>query len=280
MERSLEFFANGYVVIREGDQPIKIIETQGEVKALLRLLQFTTAKTFTLVDTALPEIEGAQRRGAQSINSAGLDLIKSYESCELTAYQDQVGVWTIGYGHTRDVQPNLTITEAQAEQWLQEDVEEYEAAVAEAVRIAINENQFSALVSFSFNLGASALFNSTLLKLLNQGKLQEAANEFPRWNKAGGAPALGLTRRRLSERALFLGKSWQPYREYETLRISNPPMQGIFVRFVQETLAKSGLNLVVNGTYDRNTEQAVKQFQQQKQLNTDGVVGVETCKVF
>jgi GH24 family phage-related lysozyme (muramidase) len=282
MERSLEFFANGCVVIKENGQPIEVIETQGEVKALFRLLQFTTAKTFTLAlpDQPLPEIEMAQRRGTPRINQTGLDLLKGYEGCELTAYQDQVGVWTIGYGHTKGVRSGMTITQTQADQWLQEDVEEYEAAVTECVQANINNNQFSALVSFSFNLGAFALFESTLLKLLNQGKILEAANEFPRWNKAGGAPALGLTRRRLSERALFLSQDWRPYRAFEMLRPSNPPIQGEFVRFVQTTLKNAGFNLSVNGKYDQDTEKAVMQFQQQKQLDADGVVGVETCKAF
>jgi lysozyme len=282
MERSLEFFADGRVVIKEDDQPVNVIDTQGNVKTLIRLLQFTTAKTFTLAppDDNLPEVEMAQRRGAQRINSTGLDLIKSYESCELTAYQDQVGVWTIGYGHTQDVRPGMTITEAQADQFLQADVEEFEAAVAECVQVPLNDNQFSALTSFSFNLGAFSLFESTLLKLLNQGKTLEAANQFPRWNKAGGSPALGLTRRRLSERALFLGKDWRPYREFDMLRLSSPPLQGEFVRFVQETLKATGLNLTVNGVYDQNTEKAVIQFQQQQQLGADGVVGVETCQAF
>lgn len=282
MERSVELFTDGRVVIKADDQPINVIETGGEVKTLLRLLQFTTAKTFTvaLPDQAIPEIEMAQRRGGQRINKAGLELIKSYESCELVAYQDQVGVWTIGYGHTKGVTPGMTITQAQADQFLQDDVEEFEAAVTECVHVNINDNQFSALVSFSFNVGAFALFESTLLKRLNGGKTQEAANEFPRWNKAGGSPALGLTRRRLAERALFLGKTWQPYREFETLRPSNPPMRGEFVRFVQETLKNAGFNLTVNGIYDQETVKAVTQFQQQKGLDADGAVGIETCKAF
>lgn len=282
MERSLELFADGRVVIKEDEQPVNVVETGGEAKALFRLLQFTTAKTFTvaLPDQIIPEIEMAQRRGGQRINQAGLDLIKSYESCELVAYQDQVGVWTIGYGHTKGVTPGMTITQVQADQFLQDDVEEFEAAVTECVHANINDNQFSALVSFSFNLGAFSLFESTLLKLLNQGKIQEAANEFPRWNKAGGSPVLGLTRRRLAERALFLGETWQPYREFETLRLSNTPMQGVFVRFVQETLKNAGFDLTVNGIYDQETVKAVTQFQQQKGLDADGAVGVETCKAF
>jgi GH24 family phage-related lysozyme (muramidase) len=85
---------------------------------------------------------------------------------------------------------------------------EFEEAVTEAVEVSINSNQFSALVSFCFNLGADSLFQSTLLKLLNQGDFQGAADQFPRWNKAGGQELEGLTRRRKAERALFLGQDW------------------------------------------------------------------------
>jgi GH24 family phage-related lysozyme (muramidase) len=117
-------------------------------------------------------------------------------------------VWTIGYGHTKTAEPGMVITEAQAEELLREDLAEFEEAVTEAVEVSINSNQFSALVSFCFNLGAGSLFQSTLLKLLNQGDFQGAADQFPRWDKAGGQALEGLTRRRKAERALFLGQDW------------------------------------------------------------------------
>ena len=130
---------------------------------------------------------------------------------ELEAYQDAVDVWTIGYGHTKTVEPGMIITEAQAEELLREDLAEFEEAVTEAVEVSINSNQFSALVSFCFNLGAGSLFQSTLLKLLNQGDFQGAADQFPRWNKAGYQVLEGLTRRRKAERALYLGQDWTAF---------------------------------------------------------------------
>ena len=110
--------------------------------------------------------------------------------------------------HTEGVYEGMTITEAAAEELLRKDLAEFEAAVSEAVQVSLNDNQFSALVSFSFNLGADSLFESTLLKLVNQGDFQGAADQFLRWNKAGGQELPGLTRRRQAERALFLGEDW------------------------------------------------------------------------
>ena len=149
--------------------------------------------------------------GLRQINSIGLRLIKSFEGLRLKAYQDAVRVWTIGYGTTRGVKPGMVITEAQAEQLLREDVRNFEQAVNSAVKAPINDNQFSALVSFSYNVGAGALRSSTLLKLLNQGDYLGAANQFPRWNKAGGRVLAGLTRRRNAERALFLGQDFTKF---------------------------------------------------------------------
>ena len=149
--------------------------------------------------------------GPQRTNSNGLRLIKSFEGLRLTAYQDAVGVWTIGYGTTRNVRRGMRITREQAEKFLQEDLVRFEKAVNDAVKVAINDNQFSALVSFSYNVGAGALRSSTLLKKLNQRDITGAANELPRWNKAGGRVLAGLTRRRNAERALFLGQDYTKF---------------------------------------------------------------------
>ena len=149
--------------------------------------------------------------GLKQINSSGLRLIKSFEGLRLKAYQDAVGVWTIGYGSTRGVKSGMQITEAEAEQLLKDDVRRFEQAVNSAVKVPINDNQFSALVSFSYNVGAEALRKSTLLRLLNQRDYSRAANEFPRWNKAGGRELAGLTRRRKAEQALFLGQDFSRF---------------------------------------------------------------------
>ncbi|KMN50721.1 muraminidase [Chromobacterium violaceum] len=138
-------------------------------------------------------------------NAAGISLIKQFEGVRLAAYQDMVGVWTIGYGHTGpDVKAGMTITQRQADQLLAADLEKFETGVRKAVIVPLNANQFSALVSFSYNLGLGNLRSSTLLRLLNKGDYDGAAAQFPRWNRAGGQAVPGLTRRRKAEQALFL----------------------------------------------------------------------------
>lgn len=133
----------------------------------------------------------------------GLQLTEQFEGCRLTAYQDQVGVWTIGYGHTGfDVHEGMTITQAQAEAYLRADIEAA-AAVNRLVTIAITQDAFESLVDFTFNLGVGALMHSTLLRKLNAGDFAGAAAEFEKWDHAGGQVVAGLLRRRLAEEALF-----------------------------------------------------------------------------
>lgn len=139
------------------------------------------------------------------INEKGLALVKDFEGCDLEAYLCPAGIWTIGYGHTLSTEPGMSIDETEAESLLREDLRKAEEAVDQLVTVPINDNQFSALVSFTFNIGAGALQESTLLSLLNAGARSEiVANQLLRWNKAGGEALPGLTRRRQAERALFL----------------------------------------------------------------------------
>ena len=135
----------------------------------------------------------------------GIHLIEQFEGCRLRAYQDAVGVWTIGYGHTRGVFEGMTTDHDGAEALLRMDLEEAEAAVNRLVAVPIEQCQFDALVSFTFNLGAGNLSRSTLLRKLNDGDYEGAAAEFPRWNRAGEKVLAGLTRRREAEQALFRG---------------------------------------------------------------------------
>ena len=140
----------------------------------------------------------------RQINAAGLELIKRFEGLRLSAYKCPAGVWTIGYGSTGPhVRPGMTITPREATELLQADLLKFERAVAALVTVTINENQFSALVSFAFNVGEGALARSTLLKHLNAGRIAMAAQEFLRWTKAGGVELPGLVRRRQAERDLF-----------------------------------------------------------------------------
>ncbi|AIL60948.1 lysozyme [Pseudomonas alkylphenolica] len=134
----------------------------------------------------------------------GLSLIKSFEGLRLLAYRDAVGVWTIGYGATRGVKPGMSVTKEQAERMLLNDVQRFEPEVERLVQVPLTGNQWDALVSFTYNLGAGNLESSTLLRLLNRGDYAGAAEQFPRWNKAGGKVLPGLVRRREAERVLFL----------------------------------------------------------------------------
>jgi lysozyme len=138
-------------------------------------------------------------------NLAGIDLIKRYEGLRLKAYQCSAGVWTIGYGHTKEVSEGMVISPATADAFLRDDLAVAESAV-EKVKVALNDNEFSALVAFVFNVGVGAFTQSTLLKKLNAEQFDAAADEFLRWNKSGGKALKGLARRRAAERALFLSE--------------------------------------------------------------------------
>ncbi|MEG4686485.1 lysozyme [Enterobacter cloacae] len=139
----------------------------------------------------------------------GIALIKEFEGCRLTAYQDSVGVWTIGYGWTQPVdgkpiRAGMTIKQETAERLLKTGLVSYESDVSRLVKVGLTQGQFDALVSFTYNLGSRSLSTSTLLRKLNAGDYAGAADEFLRWNKAGGKVLNGLTRRREAEHALFL----------------------------------------------------------------------------
>jgi lysozyme len=139
-----------------------------------------------------------------SYSVAGLAMTKQLEGLQLTAYQDQAGRWTIGYGHAGpDVHAGLTITQAQAEQLLERDLAAAVACVNRAVTSGINQNQFDALVDFVFNLGCGSLLSSTLLRQVNAGDFTAAAQQFLLWDHAGGLVVPGLLERRRAELQLF-----------------------------------------------------------------------------
>jgi lysozyme len=139
-----------------------------------------------------------------SYSDQGLALTEQFEGLQLTAYQDPVGVWTIGYGHTgSDVQPGLTITQEQASDLLLQDVAGAVAAVNRLVTVPLTQNQFDALVDFTFNVGQGNLASSTLLRELNAGNTEGAAAQFLVWVYAKGVELPGLVTRRQAEAALF-----------------------------------------------------------------------------
>ena len=144
----------------------------------------------------------------RKISEEGLALIKKFEGCELEAYQDSVGVWTIGYGHTKDVKDGDKINRDEANNLLIEEMPEYEGYINTLVEVPLEQCQFDALVCWVYNLGPTNLQSSTMLTLLNAGKYNEIPQQIKRWNKAGGKVLQGLIRRREAEARLFEGKDW------------------------------------------------------------------------
>lgn len=149
-----------------------------------------------------------------TVSPVGIALIKKYEGCRLTAYRDAVGIPTIGYGHIKDVKMGDVITQAQADDLLEKDVAHFARGVNTVIQdlnVQLKQHQFDALVVFCFNVGLGAFKKSTMLKKLylmsqsDQASIYAVADEFTRWNKAGGKVLTGLVRRRGEERLLFLG---------------------------------------------------------------------------
>lgn len=137
------------------------------------------------------------------ISKNGLDLIKQFESLQLKAYKCSANVWTIGYGHTKNVKEGDRISQDQANCFLMQDLYSVERAIVRLVKVKINQNQFDALCSLIFNIGISAFNKSTLLAKLNNGDYVGAAEQFRRWNKVNNVVMAGLVRRRQAEEDLF-----------------------------------------------------------------------------
>jgi len=143
-----------------------------------------------------------------NISKEGIALIKKFEGCELEAYKCAAGVWTIGYGHTKDVKEGEVITKEEAESMLVHELQEYCNDVDIAVKVDLKQNEFDALVSWTYNLGPTNLNSSTMLRVLNEGKHDDVPTQIKRWNKAGGEVLKGLVRRRNAEALMFEGKDW------------------------------------------------------------------------
>ena len=142
-------------------------------------------------------------------SNKSIELVKHFEGFESAAYLCPANVWTIGYGHTKDVQPGDEWSESNADHMLEVEMEEYEGYIHDSVTAPINQDQFDALVSWVYNLGGGNLKASTMLKVLNAGQYEEVPAQMMRWNKAGGKVLEGLTRRRQAEANLFMGKEWK-----------------------------------------------------------------------
>ena len=143
------------------------------------------------------------------INDKTIELIKRFEGCRLRAYRDAGGVWTIGYGHTDhagepSVAPGMRISKMRAVDILRSDVEKFAAGVHALLKRELNDNQFGALVSFSYNVGLGAFGRSSVLRMVNAGRFNDVPARLMLWTKAGGRRLRGLARRRRAEGKLFM----------------------------------------------------------------------------
>lgn len=243
----------------------------------------------------------------RALNEAALSLIQKYEGFISKWYPDPVHGWkvpTCCYGHTDAAGPpfykdgkNKKFTRAEGAEILARDLRSYADAVEKAVKVPLTDNQFGALVSFTYNLGPGNLRKSTLLKKLNAGDVAGAANAFLSWNKAAGKVMKGLTTRREAERKLFLSKSGnapkpaapvpnhvggvtdmiakpEPIRTDSTLRRGS---YGPIVGDLQRNLNTLGYGpLKVDDHFGADTERAVVAFQIDHGLKEDGIAGGRT----
>lgn len=155
-------------------------------------------------DFDLRFIEDETGRALKRASGQLVRLLRILEDERLEAYRDSAGVLTIGVGHTGDVRPGQVISEAESEDLLRRDLSRFEAGVRRLVDAdALSQNQFDALVSFTFNVGLGAFERSTMRALINRGELAQAAAEFPKWRLAGGEILDGLVKRRAVEQAIF-----------------------------------------------------------------------------
>lgn len=225
------------------------------------------------------------------INNEGLNLVKSFEGCRLTAYKCPAGVWTIGYGHTGKVDgkaicEGMKITEAKATELLKQDMTKFENAVlnCSALTFKPNENQFSALVSFAFNCGSG-----NLKSLVNGRSAAVVAEKLLLYNKANGKVLSGLTRRRKAERELFLKAVSKTETTTETGVEKNAPTTSE-VSFEAPTIKKGSTGKAVkiwqiivgvepDGDFGTKTRAATIEFQRKHKLAQDGVVGKNTWSV-
>lgn len=140
-----------------------------------------------------------------TVSPEGRQFIERHEGCRLVSYRDGAGIWTIGYGHTNGVHADMMITQEKADEWLGEDLGVAEGAISAHVTATLAQNQYDALASFIFNVGAGAFATSTLLRMVNAGDYEGAGAQFGRWvHDAAGNVEPGLVTRRADEANLFL----------------------------------------------------------------------------
>lgn len=215
----------------------------------------------------------------RKIGQAGLALIKQYEGCRLAAYRCAAGVWTIGYGHTAGIHSGMAITQAQADAYLQQDIAKFEGYVNNPAYVPItaklNQNQFDALVSFAFNLGAG-----NLRKLCKGRTAAQIAQAMTQYCKANGKVLAGLRRRRAAEQALFnkpVSGTAAPAQNQNTedynMKTIKKGSKGNAVKVWQIIIGAAA-----DGIFGSGTESATKTWQSNHGLTADGIVGKMSWK--
>lgn len=214
---------------------------------------------------------------ALSISAKGLEIIKKYEGLVLTAYKCPAGVWTIGYGHTSGVYAGMVINEAKAEEFLKADCSGAERAVNNYDGIYNwTQNQFDALVSFTFNCGAGNL--DTLLAG-GRRTIAEISEKISLYNKANGETLAGLVRRRAEEKALFdsgkasTSSAVKKDEEIYDMTMIRKGSTGKAVKIWQIIVG-----VEADGIFGSDTHRATVAFQQKKKLDQDGIVGPLTWR--
>ncbi len=220
----------------------------------------------------------------RKIGQAGLALIKQFEGCRLTAYKCAAGVQTIGYGHTAGVHSGMTITQAQADAYLMEDVAKFEKYVNNAAYVPITEtltqNQFDALVSFAYNCGAGNL--KTLCECRTAAQIAKAMLKY---NKAGGKELAGLTKRRKEEAALFSTPGGKTATAAAAATVTTNKTED----YKMDTIKKGSKGKAVkvwqiivgvtpDGDFGSGTKAATKTWQSNHGLTADGIVGAKSWK--
>lgn len=153
-----------------------------------------------------PEAPPRQPAEEYRTNDACVDIIKEFSGLSLEAYSDQNGNWYIGYGRSQGVTQGMTITEAEAEEFLRDDLRVFEQSVSRMVEVDVSENEFSAMVCLTYNIGPGGFAESTVLRKVNEQAWEEAADAILLWNKVSGQVNEALVNRREKERALFLAR--------------------------------------------------------------------------
>lgn len=217
----------------------------------------------------------------KTLSQAGLKLIMQFEGCRLTAYQCAAGVWTIGYGHTSGVKRGMNITQAQAEEYLRQDCDKFVKYVNNrsyvAIADALNQNQFDALVSFTYNCGAG-----NLKKLCAGRTAEQIAAALPLYNKAAGKTLNGLIRRRAAEVKLFntpvggnteKAENKAEQQEDYAMKVIKKGAKGNAVKVWQIIVGANP-----DGIFGSGTESATRTWQKSKGLSVDGIAGPKSWK--